>query len=76
VRGICVNEEVNHHNTNSHINMGYPILVWDFKQGTQRRNARWYVILVYASRIGDCVLVVRMHQIIHGGKTCDDFQIQ
>ncbi len=56
--------------------MGYPILVWDFKQGTQRRNARWYVILVYASRIGDCVLVVRMHQIIHGGKTCDDFQIQ
>jgi hypothetical protein len=76
VRSICVKEEVNHHDTNSHINIGYPILVWDFKQGIQRIGARCYVILSYTTCIGECVLVVEMHQTKHGGKTCGDFQIQ
>jgi hypothetical protein len=76
VKGICVNEEVNHHDTNSHINIGYPILIWDFKQGTQRISARCYVTLAYTTHIGESILVVRMHQTKNGGRTCDDFQIQ
>jgi hypothetical protein len=67
------NEEVNTHDTNSHINIGYPILVSDFKQGTQRINARCYVTLTYTTHIGECVLVVKMHQTKHGGKTCGYF---
>jgi hypothetical protein len=67
---------MNHHDTNSHINIGYPILVWDFKQETQRISARLYVTLTYTFHIGECDLVVRMHQIKHAGKTCGDSQIQ
>jgi len=48
----CVNEKVNHHDTNNHINIGYPILEWDFKQGIERMNVRCYVTLANTTHIG------------------------
>jgi hypothetical protein len=34
-----------------------------------------YIIVTYITHIDKCVLVIKMHQIEHGGGLCNDFQV-
>jgi hypothetical protein len=52
MKGLCVNETVDHYDTRDHRNMIYLVLVWDFGQGVLMLNPRCYVIQAHTTHIG------------------------
>jgi hypothetical protein len=34
-----------------------------------------YIIVTYITHIDKCVLVIKIHQIEHGGRMCDNFRV-